>query len=76
MTDKNQQTAPKVISERNLDGKTIRKSEDGTAVEVAISKSEDNLIEVTAEGIKVSKPQTIALESLGGVKIGDVIVEQ
>lgn len=64
----------KVISERNLDNKTIRKNTSGTSIEVAVAESEDNALKVTEQGLKVEKPQTIQLQSLGGVKIGDVII--
>lgn len=65
----------KVISERNLDNKTIRKSTSGTSIEVAIAESEDNALKVTEQGLKVEKPSTIEIESLGGVRIGEVIVD-
>lgn len=65
----------KVISERNLDNKTIRKNASGTSIEVAIAESEDNALTVTEHGLKVSKPNTIELTSLGGEKIGEVIVD-
>lgn len=65
----------KVISERNLDNKTIRKSTSGTSIEVAIAESEDNALKVTEQGLKVEKPNTIELQSLGGTKIGEVIVD-
>lgn len=65
----------KVISERNLDNKTIRKSTSGTSIEVAIAESEDNALKVTDQGLKVEKPNTIELQSLGGTKIGEVIVD-
>ncbi len=64
----------KVISERNLDNKSIRKNASGTAIEVAVAQSEDNALKLTENGLKVAKPQTIQLQSLGGEKIGDVIV--
>lgn len=64
----------KVISERNLDNKTIRKNTSGTSIEVAVAESEDNALKVTEQGLKVEKPQTIQLQSLGGEKIGDVII--
>ena len=51
----------KVISERNLDGKTIRKNTEGTNIEVAVAKDNDNAIEVTENGLKVQKPQTVDL---------------
>ena len=66
----------KVISERNLDNKTIRKNTSGTSIEVAVAESEDNALKVTEQGPKVEKPQTVQLQSLGGEKIGDVIVQQ
>lgn len=65
----------KVISERNLDNKTIRKNSAGTSIEVAIAESEDNALKVTEHGLKVAKPNTIELTSLGGEKIGEVIVD-
>lgn len=65
----------KVISERNLDNKTIRKNASGTAIEVAVAESEDNALKLTDQGLKVEKPQTIQLQSLGGEEIGDVIVQ-
>ena len=64
----------KVISERNLDNKTIRKNASGTSIEVAIAESEDNALQITEQGLKVAKPNTIELTSLGGEKIGEVIV--
>lgn len=66
----------KVISERNLDNKTIRKNASGTAIEVAVAESEDNALKLTEQGLKVEKPQTIELKSLGDVVIGEVIVKQ
>lgn len=65
----------KVISERNLDNKTIRKNASGTAIEVAVAESEDNALKLTDQGLKVEKPQTIELKSLGDVVIGEVIVK-
>lgn len=65
----------KVISERNLDGKTIRKNTEGTNIEVAVAKDNDNAIEVTENGLKVQKPQTVELKSLGDKVIGEVIVK-
>lgn len=65
----------KVISERNLDNKTIRKNSAGTSIEVAIAESEDNALQITEQGLKVAKPNTIELTSLGGEKIGEVIVD-
>lgn len=65
----------KVISERNLDNKTIRKNASGTAIEVAVAESEDNALKLTEQGLKVEKPQTIELKSLGDVVIGEVIVK-
>lgn len=65
----------KVISERNLDNKTIRKNTSGTSIEVAVAESEDNALKVTEQGLKVEKPQTIELKSLGDVVIGEVIVK-
>lgn len=65
----------KVISERNLDNKTIRKNSAGTSIEVAIAESEDNALQITEQGLKVAKPNTIELISLGGEKIGEVIVD-
>ena len=65
----------KVISERNLDNKTIRKNASGTSIEVAIAESEDNALQITEQGLKVAKPNTIELNSLGGEKIGEVIVD-
>ena len=65
----------KVISERNLDNKTIRKNTSGTSIEVAVAESEDNALKVTEQGLKVEKPQTIELKSLGNVVIGEVIVK-
>lgn len=67
--------AIKVISERNLDNKTIRKNASGTAIEVAVAESEDNALKLTEQGLKVEKPQTIELKSLGDVVIGEVIVK-
>lgn len=64
----------KVISERNLDNKTIRKNASGTSIEVAIAESEDNALQITEQGLKVAKPNTIELTSLGGETIGEVIV--
>ena len=61
----------KVISERNLDNKTIRKNASGTAIEVAVAES---ALKLTENGLKVEKPQTVQLQSLGGEKIGDVII--
>lgn len=65
----------KVISERTLDNKTIRKNEQGTAIEVAVAP-EDNMLQVTEEGLKVQKPVTVKLMSLGGKDLGEVIVNQ
>lgn len=65
----------KVISERNLDNKTIRKNTAGTNIEVAIADGEDNALKITDQGLKVEKPNTIELQSLGGVRIGEVIVD-
>lgn len=65
----------KVISERNLDNKTIRKNASGTAIEVVVAESEDNALRLTEQGLKVEKPQTIELKSLGDVVIGEVIVK-
>ena len=65
----------KVISERNLDNKTIRKNASGTAIEVSVAESEDNALKLTEQGLKVEKPQTIELKSLGDVVIGEVIVK-
>lgn len=66
--------APRVISERNLDNKSIRKNADGTQIEVAIADG-DNMLEVTESGLRVQKPNTIRLQSLGGEEIGEVIVD-
>ena len=65
----------KVISERNLDNKTIRKNTAGTNIEVAVADGEDNALKITDQGLKVEKPNTIELQSLGGVRIGEVIVD-
>lgn len=68
--------APKLISDRNLDEKTIRKAEDGTHIEVAIEESNDNMLEVTENGLKVKKPQTVELLSLGGTSLGELIIKE
>ena len=65
----------KVLSERTLDNKTIRKNEQGTAIEVMVAP-DDNLLQVTDEGLKVQKPVTVKLMSLGGKDIGEVIINQ
>lgn len=65
----------KVISERNLDNKTIRKSISGASIEVAIVEGDDNALKVTEQGLKVEKPNTIEIQSLGGTRIGDVIID-
>lgn len=67
-------TSPKVISERNLDGKTIRKDESGNQIEVAVDSTTENAIEVTDNGLIVRKPKTVALQSLGGIPLGEVIL--
>lgn len=68
--------APKIISDRNLDEKTIRKAEDGAHIEVAIADSNDNMIEVTENGLKVKKPTTVELLSLGGTPLGELIINE
>lgn len=65
---------PKVISERTLDNKTIQINEKGDAIEVKVASGDDNLVQVTEDGIKVAKPNTIKLKSLGGQDLGDLIV--
>lgn len=63
----------RVISERNLSN-TIKKSDDGTKIEVAINPT-DNLIKVTDAGLSVEKPKTVKLVSLGDVELGDIIID-
>lgn len=65
----------KVISERNLDNRTIKKTKDGTKIQVQVSSDDTNMLKVTENGLEVRKPNTIKLTSLGGVEIGEVIVE-
>ena len=67
--------ATKFITERNLDGKTIQKTNAGTEIEVKVAPDEENLLKVTEEGLKVEKPNTVKLTSLGGKPLGEVIVD-
>lgn len=43
----------RVISERTLDNKTIKLSDNKDAIEVQVSDDVDNVIKVTEEGLKV-----------------------
>lgn len=63
----------KVISNRTLDNKTIKLTDDKTAIEVKVSQDDDNAVKVSEDGIYV--PAGILLTDLSGQPIGRLVAE-
>lgn len=61
----------KVISERNLDEKTIAR--DADKIKVKVAETAENALEVSDEGLIVKHRPTVEFVSLGGIDLGGMI---
>lgn len=65
----------RVISERTLDNKTIKLTDDNEAIEVQVSDAENNAVKVKEDGIYVEQGfvPDLVITDLDGVPIGKIV---